>query len=185
MIIQSARLNLIPLTPAFLEASLATDQPAAEKLLGLTIPPEWFAATNRGVMQLRLGQLRAEPGLQPWLLRAIAPREKGLMVGAIGFHTRPGAAYLAALSPGGVEFGYRVFEPFRRQGYASEASIALMNWAHAQHGVTRFVLSISPENHVSLGLAQKLGFTRIGAQIDEEDGPEDIFEWRVSDRQTV
>jgi RimJ/RimL family protein N-acetyltransferase len=101
------------------------------------------------------------------------------MVGAIGFHTRPGAAYLAELSPGGVEFGYQVFTAYRRQGYAGEAATALMDWAHTQHGVNRFVLSISPENIPSLALAQKLGFTVIGAHIDEEDGPEDIFERRM------
>ena len=40
----------------------------------------------------------------------------------------------------------------------------------------RFLLSISPENAPSLALAEKLGFRKIGSKIDEEDGPEEIWE---------
>lgn len=101
------------------------------------------------------------------------------MVGHIGFHSRPGEKYLDELTPGGVEFGYTVFEKWRRRGYASEASESLMDWAHRLHGVTRFVVSISPTNLPSLGLARRLEFERIGSHVDDEDGPEDIFERRL------
>jgi RimJ/RimL family protein N-acetyltransferase len=47
-------------------------------------------------------------------------------------------------------------------------------WANAQ-GVEGLVLSIAPGNHASLALALKLGAEKIGSQIDEKDGPEDIF----------
>ena len=40
----------------------------------------------------------------------------------------------------------------------------------------RFIVSISPLNAPSLGLAAKFGFRRIGSHLDEVDGPEDIFE---------
>ena len=51
-----------------------------------------------------------------------------------------------------------------------------MRWAREEHGVRRFVVSISPDNLPSLGLAAKLGFQTIGSHLDEIDGPEDIFE---------
>jgi RimJ/RimL family protein N-acetyltransferase len=107
---------------------------------------------------LRLSQLLKNPGLLPWLLRAISLRERRLLVGHIGFHTAPGAEYLAELSPGGAEFGFGVLEPWRRRGIATEASAAVMRWAIEEHLVQRFVLSISPDNAPSLGLAAKLGF---------------------------
>jgi RimJ/RimL family protein N-acetyltransferase len=97
-------------------------------------------------------------------------------VGHIGFHTAPGAEYLAELSPGGVEFGFGVLEPWRRRGIATEASEAVMRWARKEHQVQRFVLSISPDNVPSLGLAAKLGFRKIGSHIDAHDGLEEIFE---------
>jgi RimJ/RimL family protein N-acetyltransferase len=126
-------------------------------------------------MQRRLTQLRDDPTLQPWLLRAMGLRGDGRMIGHIGFHTRPGAEYLRDLAPGGVELGYSVFEPYRRQGFATEACAALMSWAHREHGVGRFVVSISPGNLPSLRIAQHFGFRKVGMHIDEEDGPEDIY----------
>jgi ribosomal-protein-alanine N-acetyltransferase len=96
-------------------------------------------------------------------------------VGNIGFHSAPGHESLAELSPGGAEFGYEVTEAYRRRGLASEAIEALMLWAR-ELGVQRFVVSISPENGPSLALAAKLGFRKIGWNMDEFDGPEDVFE---------
>ena len=52
----------------------------------------------------------------------------------------------------------------------------MMACALAEHNIRRFIASISPANEPSLMLARKLGFLKIGEQIDEEDGPEDIFE---------
>lgn len=171
------RLDLVPMTPRFLEVSLVGDREEARRLIDAIVPDEWpdGARWVRG----RLDQLREDPSLQPWLLRAIVLRTERRMVGHIGFHTRPGAKYLEDLAPGGVELGYTVFERERRQGYAHEAAEGLMEWAHCLHGVTRFVVSIGPANLASLKLARRLGFTRIGSHVDEEDGPEDIFERRL------
>lgn len=171
--IASERLDLIPMTPAFLEACLTNDLATASQLINLKIPPEWLQ--EQQLMQFRLEQLRQNPALQPWLLRAMALRQERVMIGHIGFHMQPGGDYLDDLAPGGVEFGYTVFAPFRRQGYAKEASQALMAWAHREHQVTRFVVSISPHNLPSLRIAQHFGFRKIGSHTDDEDGPEDIF----------
>jgi ribosomal-protein-alanine N-acetyltransferase len=102
--------------------------------------------------------------------------ETRVMVGHIGFHTAPGPDYLEPYSPGAVEFGFTVYRPFRRQGYAREASVAMMDWAHRLHGVNRFVLCISPDNIPSQSLAAQLGFVQIGSHLDEMDGPEDVLE---------
>jgi RimJ/RimL family protein N-acetyltransferase len=102
------------------------------------------------------------------------------MIGRIGFHSAPGPDYLESLEPwpigrGAVEFGYTIFPEFTGNGYATEASIALMHWARETHGVRRFVLSISPENPASLRIAAKLGFVRIGEHMDPEDGLEHVL----------
>jgi RimJ/RimL family protein N-acetyltransferase len=142
-------------------------------LLGVTIPAEWWQV--RGLMPMKLEQVRRDPTFYPWLPRAIVLRQQQLMIGYINFHTAPDPEYLRQLAPGGVEFGYTVFPQFRRQGYATEACLALMTWAQQQQ-VTRFVLSISPENQPSLRIAVHFGFVKIGSHIDEEDGLEDIYE---------
>lgn len=165
------------MTPAFLDASLRRDRVELDALLGATVPDTWLDDLRWAT--IRLAQLRDDPTLEPWLLRAVVVREERAMVGHIGFHGRPGAAYLDELSPGGVELGYTVFEAHRRRGYAREAIEGLMHWAQRDHGVTRFVVSIAPTNVASLALTAGLGFVRIGAHVDEEDGPEDVFERRI------
>jgi RimJ/RimL family protein N-acetyltransferase len=172
--ISTRRLDLVPLGAAFLRASLARDEAAAERIAKLQIPREWFEVED--YLKLRLSQLENDPSLEPWLLRAMRLKATRTMVGYLGFHSAPGPDYLGNLSPGGVELGYTVFAKFRRQGYAREATVALMDWAHRAHAVTRFVVSISPDNLPSLNLAASLGFSKIGAHIDEKDGPEDILE---------
>jgi len=147
----------------------------AERELQVSLPPQWPGDATY-VLSLRLKQIDKDPAQKPWLLRAMVLRGTGVMVGYIGFHTPPGAQYLEPYSPGAVEFGFTVFPPFRRQGYAREASVALMRWARETHGVSRFVLSISPDNVASHALAAGLGFVIIGAHIDEMDGPEDVLE---------
>ena len=171
----SARLALVSLSPEFLEACLMGELSRATDLLGYPIPPEWLA--EEALMRARLNQLHQNPALQPWLLRAILLRETQAMIGTIGFHSAPGPEYLATIAPGGRggAFGYTIFPAFRRQGYAREASAALMAWASEQHHVDQFVLTISPANLPSLRIAQRLGFRKIGAHIDDVDGPEDIF----------
>jgi len=178
--IHSERLDLIPFTPAFLRASLRSDRAEAERLLGVPLPADWPGERER-MLSLRLEQLEEDPSLEPWLARAIVLRGDRVMVGHIGFHTGPNPDYLLPYSPGGVEFGFRVEEPYRRRGYAREASLALMRWAHDEHGVAKFIMTISPENVASQSLAAGLGFVRIGSHIDEVDGLEEILEYRVVD----
>jgi [ribosomal protein S5]-alanine N-acetyltransferase len=172
--IYTERLDLVTFTAKFLRASLGGELAAAEQLLGAGMPAGWPDYPR--IHRLRLSQLEADPMLTRWLMRGMVLRSERRLIGHIGFHAAPGAEYLRALAPGGIEFGFEVFAPWRRQGFASEAAEALMRWARTGHGVTRFLVSISPRNAPSLGLAAKFGFRRIGSQLDEEDGPEDIFE---------
>ena len=175
--IHTERLDLALMTTTFFDAALAGDQERAAHLLGVPIPAAWWPVSQH--QQLRLEQARANPALQPWLERAIVLRASQTMVGSIAFHMAPEPEPVRPLGPGGVEFGYTIFAPFRGQGYATEAVQGLMTWAQ-QQGVARFVLSISPENEPSLRIAARLGFVKIGSQMDEEDGIEEIYERRVA-----
>jgi len=120
-------------------------------------------------------KMRENPALEPWLLRAVGLRETKRMIGFIGFHTLPGADYLSSYAPDSVEFGYTIFPDYRWKGYASEAAGTLMDWAIREHGVTRFVVSISPTNEPSLRIAQKFDFRKVGTVTDPEEGVEDVF----------
>ena len=171
--ISTQRLDLVCLTPALLHASLEGDRHFVERELDARLPEDWPA--DPSVLRLRLDQLRGDPGLQPFVMRAMRLREEARVVGHIGFHSRPGPPYLDELAEGGIELGYTVYAPDRRRGFASEACAGLMDWATRVHGVTRFVVSIGPSNRPSLALAKRLGFERVGSVVDASDGPEDVF----------
>ncbi len=163
--------------PDLLEALLADDRAQAAQIGGFQIPDDLILSTR--TLQMRLRQIRANPEVQPWLLRAIVVKESGAMCGRIGFHTEPGPEYLRDLASDGVELGYSIGEPFRRWGYAKEAALTLMRWAFEVHQQRCFILSISPDNTASLAMARSMGFREISSHIDEEDGLELIFERRL------
>ena len=142
------------------------------------LPADWFESSS--LFELRLKQLDADPSLQPWLVRAMVLRSENVVVGLIGFHEGPGPDHYREIAPGAAEFGFRVFPPHRRRGYAREASLAPMRWAVEERGVPRFVLTIAPNNLPSQALAAGLGFRWIGSHIDEIDGEEDILELQVA-----
>jgi RimJ/RimL family protein N-acetyltransferase len=68
--------------------------------------------------------------------------------------------------------GYRTYEPWQGQGYATEATERLMVFGRA-HGAEVFLLSISPDNAPSLAIAAKLGCVKVG--VDERDGLAWVF----------
>src|SRR5688572_24601598 len=177
-VIATERLLLWPMTAAFLEASLAGDIAAAEAGLGARIESDWFA--ERELMQMRRGDLHDDPAARPWLLRAVVERATQQMVGHAGFHTPPNPRYLRELGLDGVEFGYTIYPPFRRRGYARETALGLMHWAHEQHGIRSFIASVSPDNLPSVELIEQLGFRRVAAHVDDVDGYEDIYQRMVS-----
>ena len=54
----------------------------------------------------------------------------------------------------------------------------MMAWARAR-SISRFIVSVSPTNVPSLALPAKLGFTEVTRVIDDQDGPEIVFELRT------
>jgi RimJ/RimL family protein N-acetyltransferase len=119
------------------------------------------------VLALRHAQLTADPTEAPWLLRAAVLRASGEVVGKVGFHAPPDA-------DGVVEIGYRVAPSYRRQGLATEMAIGLIRWG-AEQGARACLASIRPDNAPSLAIIGRLGFERIGEQMDEIDGLEWVF----------
>ena len=172
--IETQRLTLEPAPVAFIEALERADIPAAEKAMDLHITGPWFEGPQHW-MKLRIRQLREAPALDRWLLHAMALRVAEAdapvrtMVGHCGYHGAPDES-------GMVEIGYQVAPPFRRRGYAMEAVRGLVANAFAHEEITRVRACIRPDNEPSLALTAKLGFVRVGEQMDEIDGLEYIYE---------
>jgi ribosomal-protein-alanine N-acetyltransferase len=170
--IVTARLELVSMSPEFMRASLDGDLVLAARLLGAALPSDWPVAAA-GTLRRRLHQLAHDPCEQPWLLRAMLSRSTPrTLVGRIGFHAPPDAR-------GAVEIGYAVEPEYRRHGYATEAVEAMLAWARREHGIRRFVASVSPTNAPSLAIVKKFGFVQTGSQWDDEDGEELVFELQL------
>lgn len=171
--ILTSRLELAPLSPSLIRAILRGDTTRMAKLLNTAEPCQWRGSST--LLEMRLRQMMTNPRLVPWLLRAMIHRESRALIGHIGFHTGPNPTYLRQLGLTGIEYGYTVFDPHRRQGYAKEAAAALMQWARDAHGISEFVLSIAPTNEPSLRLAKGFGFSYHSVFQDPEDGVEHIY----------
>jgi RimJ/RimL family protein N-acetyltransferase len=170
--IRTNRLELVRLSSPFLDALLAGRREEAESAIGLAVPADWPDEHDRRFLRLRLDQATKDPSREEWMPWAIA--RDGQMVGHIGFHGPPGVN--GPKKPDALEVGYTVFEPWRRQGYATEAVEGILGWAQAEHGVRHFVASVSPQNEPSLAIVRRLGFRQTGTQWDDEDGEELVFE---------
>jgi RimJ/RimL family protein N-acetyltransferase len=54
-------------------------------------------------------------------------------------------------------------------------------WVIDQPGVSVLRYTVDPLNEASVGVVKKFGFDYIGQQIDDIDGPEDIYEMSAVD----
>lgn len=159
------------MTVPFMEALARDDVPAAAAEIGASVPedmPDYL----RDFLRYRLAQLAADPTIREWLGRAIVwADDEGHrhVIGSIGFHGPPDERRR-------LEIGYKVEPEFRRRGIAREAAAAMFDWAYREHGIRRFVASISPTNEPSLRLAAGFGFEQVGEQMDDIDGLELVFE---------
>lgn len=168
------RLSLRLMTEEFLKACLREDTKKTDSLIGFRVSPDWFE--EKDLIRLRMDDYRNDDKYISWGLHAVGLRASLEMVGFIGFHTRPNPEYLNSIAPNAIEFGYTIFLPHRRQGFAEEAIRGLLKWAVKRHPLDNFIASVSPTNPASTALVKKLGFEKIGEQIDETDGLEFVYQ---------
>ena len=72
-----------------------------------------------------------------------------------------------------VEIGYQVAPLYRRQGYASEATKAMMDWTLSQPGMQTVTAGCAPDNIASKRVLEKIGMELIEAR-------EKVLVWKLS-----
>ncbi|HEY8309908.1 MAG TPA: GNAT family N-acetyltransferase [Gemmatimonadaceae bacterium] len=70
-----------------------------------------------------------------------------------------------------MDLGYALLPEFWAQGFAFEASTALLAFAHSSLGAERVLGLVSPHNHQSIGLLEKLGFSFTELRQIKPDAP--------------
>ena len=156
--IETARLTLIPATVESLQADL-TNATALGELLGARVPANWPPDLyDHDPIVWTIHQLTTRPEAAGWLLYYFAEKSVPVrtLVGCGGYKGPP--------LDGTLEIGYSILEQYRRRGYASEATQALVDRAFADPGVERVIAETLPGLDPSIGVMLKCGF----APADEE-----------------
>lgn len=128
----------------------------------------------QGPLRWRVPQVKADPSTNKWFLRLIVLKKNREIIGSTSFHGVPD-------ENGMIEIGLGIESEFHNQGFAKESLLAMWSWAIDQPGVKSFRYTVSPENAPSIKVIEYFGFPFVGVQIDEEDGPENIYEISVDD----
>jgi 8-oxo-dGTP diphosphatase len=143
--LESARLRLRPPSPDDVGALMA-------------LAGEWEVVKYTARMPHPYTQADAEA----WIAAAQAPttggrmfaiesKERGTLIGAIGF---------VGEADGAPEVGYWIGRPYRDRGYASEALTAFIDHAFATLGLDRLVARAVLANRASHRVLEKCGFLR-------------------------
>jgi [ribosomal protein S5]-alanine N-acetyltransferase len=161
--VRTERLELMPLPAAALDALLARDSEALERVTGAQFaeaaaPP--YMAEALPVVRDRLRQAPDEASWWNWLVIRGETQEA---VGSVAFAGPPD-------HDGAVLIGYAMYPAFEGRGYATEAVRAMIAWAFAQPGV-RQVRALAPVwNTPALRVAENVGMRPVASEEDDDVG---------------
>ena len=173
-LLRTARLDLVPMTLAMVEAVILGRKEDAERLIHARMPPRWpNPELVERAFTASLEAIRAQPEVRLWGDRVLivrAPDGEARVVGSVVFHGRPG--------DGVAEIAYGVEEASQGRGYATEAVAASVGWALAQQGVEAVQAATFAWHVPSLRVIGKVGMNRVGAREHETMGEMVVFEKR-------
>jgi ribosomal-protein-alanine N-acetyltransferase len=168
----TARLELVPMHLAIVEAVLLGRRQDAEALTGARMPARWpNPELVERAFSMTIEAVRANPGARLWGARVLITRsvESGRrVVGSI--------VYKGAPDENGIgEIAYGIEEASQGQGYATEGVGASIAWALQQPGARAVHASTFAWHRPSLRVLEKVGMTRIGVREHETMGEMVIY----------
>lgn len=172
MVIETARLRLIPLTRDALQAWVDRDGVRLSRATGAAFPdppepPPLFGSDLAGFRD-RMAETPDELGWWVWLAYR---RDDAVVVGVCGLGGRPDPQ-------GTVRMGYAVYPHLQGRGYATEAALGVMDWALARPGVRCVRATVPCWNEGSVAVARKLGMGVAGTEPHPEFGEVVVYEKR-------
>jgi len=143
------------------------DQPILEKTDFTN--PHRVLVDFQGPLAWRVPQVMADASCNKWFVRLIVLKSNREVIGSTSFHGAPD-------ENGMIEIGLGIESEFHNRGFAKEALLGMWSWALTEPGVKSFRYTVSPDNAPSIKVIEHFGFPFTGVQIDDEDGPENIYE---------
>ncbi len=159
----TTRLDLITATAQHLLVAL-DDIEKLGRLIGADVPASWPPQyLDDAALRYTLDQLHRGPDQIGWWMRYVVlrrgPGDRPALVGTVGLKGRP--------KDGVVECGYGIVADFQRQGLATEATRALVDWAFEHDDVQQVVAETLPELDASIRVMEKLGMGSLGDGSEE------------------
>ena len=152
---------LLPVTLPMVEAVLAGDRAAVERLSGASCPEAWPGAEliHRG-FGASIEDVRADAAKRLWGDRLMITRDsEPRVVGSVVFHGRPD-------DDGVAEVGYGVETSSQGMGFATEGTRACVRWALGQPGVRSVAATTFPFHRASLRVIEKCGMRLVETLCD-------------------
>ena len=140
---------------------------------GFSDPDKYFL-NNSNPIKYRLPRIRQNPEYAKYLPRVAVIKDNPIIIASAGFHDAPD-------SDGMIEIGFGVDKRYQGRGFGQELLHGMWSWVVNDPQVNTLRYTVSPDNLISQHIIKKLGFEYKGQQIDEGDGPEDIYELSASD----
>jgi len=174
-VLRTARLELVPMTLAMVEAVMRGGREDAEALVHAHMPARW---PNRELVEraftASLEAIRADPAVRLWGDRVLIvrpPGEDARVVGSVVFHGDP-------RGDGVAEIAYGVEEASQGQGYATEAVDACLAWALAHEHVRAVQAATFAWHRASVRVIEKVGMVHVGNRDHETLGELVVYERR-------
>lgn len=161
LVLRTPRLELVACTLDLVRAE-AAGVSALAAVLAVAEPKHWPPPLNDENSQKWVRQqLEADPAIAGWVLwYFVLPGTPGQLIGNGGFKGRP--------KNGLVEVGYSVLPDFHGNGYATEATRALIRWAFSHPEVDRVAAETLPSLGPSLNVIKKCGMKYVEKGTPEE-----------------
>ena len=167
MTIQTEHLILAPHLPGHLQALVRSER-EFEAISGLRVADglrsQLLSASPEFLVRI---QTAKQP--DPWQFGfGIVHARDNILMGNCGFPGPP--------DPNGfAEIAYGIAPLYQSRGFASEAAMALIQFASKDPRVKRICAHTLPEANASTRVLEKCGFTKAGDTIDPENG---LTVWR-------
>lgn len=162
--VSTQRLDLVVLDADALDALLAGDAAGAETRIGARFPTPLRPPPHmEDALPPVRDRLRTRPDEAPWWNWLVIEKQSRQAAGSVSFGGPPDAS-------GGVLIGYSLYPEHESKGYATEAVVALVQWAFAQPGV-KTVRAMAPVwNTPAIRVAERIGMHPVGSNQDDEVG---------------
>jgi [ribosomal protein S5]-alanine N-acetyltransferase len=148
------RLYLVPFTLEIVKAAIIGDAELS-KVLGVTVLPNWCEEEFIQNLPEIADILCKNPLQSEWGWGSlIIHKAENTLIGHVMNKIIPDATNLPT---GSVEIGYYITPSYRKQGYASEATKAIVDWVLGQPGMQSATAGCDPDNIASKRVLEKIG----------------------------